>query len=271
MVKFKQLIRPGQRGRDVRAVKRTMLRMGVSSSGALGKTNKAGPAFVKCIKTVQKHHGLRVDGIYGKDTHKIIAPHFRAYDRFLYRTAKRRGTHTVNVTSLSAQAAAKKLLQYHADGKYRADNGMDLLDLQRTAQGNPVWSQAGYWVHIDKRVLEALVFLIEKGYKIGTFAICSAHHYDGPHGHSGGHAVDISSINGISVASGSAGHITLEVAKLIHSGMPAGLHPWQEICDGFAYQHDPSIAACTIPSSGYYGYTTMSEHRNHIHLGYYGS
>ncbi len=273
MVKFKQLIRPGQRGKDVRAVKRAMLDMGIKGSGALGKTNRAGPQFVKVLKRVQNQHGLPADGIYGKATHKFIAPHFDAYGRVLYRTAKFRRIKVPKVTDLSAQAAARKLLEFAKQGKYHADNPGDLRDLERTARGEAVWSQAGRWLHIDKRPLEALVLFIEKGFKIGTFAICSDHHYDGPHGHAGGLAVDISSINGVSVGAHSdiAKEATLKLAKVIHNELPAGLHAWQEICDGYGYVHYQPIADCTIPGAFFYGYSTMSEHRNHIHLGYYSS
>ena len=271
MVKFRQPIRPGQRGRDVLAVKHGLLVMGTRGSGALGRTNRAGPQFVKCIKLVQKHHGLKQDGIYGKQKHKVIAPHFSAFDRWRYRTARIRRPKQPAVQNLSAQAAAKRLLEFHAQGKYRADNPGDLRDLQATAAGKPVWSQGGYWVHIDKRPLEILVWLIEKGFHIGTFAICSDHHWDGPHGHAGGKAVDISSIDGVMVSSSSerAHYGTLKVAELLRHNPPAGLRPWQLICDGSGYEHNDAISACTIPGAAFYGYTTMSQHRNHIHVGYY--
>lgn len=273
MLKFRQLIRPGQRGKDVSAVKDAMLRMGVKGSGALGKTNKAGPRFVECLKRVQVQHGQKADGIYGPNAHKIISPHFSAWDRLRYRTAKIRQVEIPKVTDLSAQAAARKLLEFNAQGKYHADNPGDLRDITATAAGKPVWSQSGRYVHIDKRILEALVLLIEKGFRIGTFAICSDHHYDGPHGHAGGLAADISSVNGVSVEthSDAARDATLKLAKVIHSEMPAGLHAWQEICDGYGNMHYEPISNETIPNVAFYGYTTMSEHRNHIHLGYYSN
>lgn len=270
MVKFKQLIRPGQRGRDVRAVKRAMLAMGVPGSGGLGKTNKAGPKFVECLKHIQKTHGQHVDGVYGKNSHKIIAPHFDAYGRLLYRTARRRNVHVPEATNMSAQAAAKQLVKYHSEGKFRDDSGRVMAQVQATAAGKAVWSQMGRYVFIDKRIMEALVELIDKGFHVGCFAMCSDHPYDGLHGHAGGHAVDISSVNGISVAAPGARQTTLGLAEHLHSKMPATLHPWQEICDGYGYQHDAAISACTIPGAGFYGYTAMSQHRNHVHLGYYG-
>lgn len=264
MTKFRQLIRPGQSGRDVKAVKLAYRKMGVAGSGAMTLSKRAGPAFVHVTKTVQKHHGLKVDGIYGKSTHAVVAPHFSKYSVWLYRTAKIRQPAPPPTPNLDAQAAAKKLL---ASGKWHADNPGDLRDMEATAAGKAVWSQGGYWVHVDKRPLDALLYIIEHGHSVGTFAICSDHHNDGPHGHSGGLAVDISSIDGVSVASSHARDKTLAVAKILHDA-PGTLHPWQLICDGYGYMHDNAISAETIPGAGYYGYTTMSQHRNHIHVGY---
>ncbi len=92
MVKFRQTISPGQQGRDVKAVKDGMRRMHVDGSGAMGKSGYAGPAFVRCIKKVQRHYGLHQDGIYGEATHARIAPHFTAFDNWRYRTAAIRTT-----------------------------------------------------------------------------------------------------------------------------------------------------------------------------------
>jgi putative peptidoglycan binding protein len=273
MLSFRQVIRPGQRGRDIKAVKLAYKRMGVQDSGKLTLSKRAGPAFVHVTKAFQRNHGIKSDGIYGEKTHNKLAsmrrdgkPAFSSWAAMLYRTAKIRNPKIPPVTDMTASQAAKYLLN---SPKYHSDNYGDHLDLVRTANGQAVWSQGGYWVHIDKRVLQALVFIIEKGYSIGTFALTSDHHYDGPHGHSGGLSVDISSINGTSVSSSASRAHVLSLAKLLHNDMPATLKPWQEICDGFGYVHDSEISACTIPGGWFYGYTTMSQHRNHIHLGYY--
>jgi hypothetical protein len=274
VVKFKQAIKPGNQGRDVRAVKRTMVRMHVSGSGAMGKSNFAGEAFVKCIKKVQKNHGLKQDGIYGKLTHKEVAPHFRAYDRILYRTAKSRNPPHPPATDLSAQSAARRLLELHTQGKYHTDNPGDLYDIQRTAQGKPVWSPLGYWVHLDKRPLEMLVWLIDThDLKIGTFALCSDHHtLDGKHGHNGGHAVDIDSINNesIRINSPTSRANTLKVMDLLRNHAPVELKPWQLICDGYGYHYDGGISSLMLPSASFYDYDERVAHRNHIHTGYWG-
>lgn len=269
MVKFRQLIRAGQHGGDVTATKDAMVRMHVDGSGGMGHTDFAGPAWVRCIKHVQRNHGQHEDGIYGPNTHKIIAPHFSLRDQYLYRTAKIRQHHPPPATNMSAQAAAKQLIKLHNEKKFHDDSGRIMPQIYATAEGKAVWSQMGRWVHIDKRIMEALVELIDKGFHVGCFAMCSDHPYDGPHGHAGGHAVDISSVNGVSVSSNFARSVTLNLAEHLHKSMPATLHPWQLICDGYGYQHYGPISACTIPGAGFYGYSTMAAHRNHVHLGYY--
>jgi len=270
IVPFKQLIKPGDHGRDVLAVKDGMVRMHVNGSGGLGKTKFAGKQFVVCIKKVQRHHGQLVDGIYGKDTHKIIAPFFSAYDRWRYRTTTVRKAVPAGPPHGDAQSNAKKLMEFYKEGKYHADNGPELQQIELTAQGKGIWSPMGRLIHIDPKVMKVLVWLIEDGFTIGTFAMCSDHPYDSPLGHAGGHAVDISSINGVSIAAGSAAarDNTRKVAERLSRHAPSELKPWQLICDGYGYIHDSQISACTIPNASFYGYTTMSEHRNHIHVGY---
>lgn len=265
------VIRPGHRGPDVRATKHAMLRMHTKGSGALGKTNFAGAQWVECIETVQRHHHQRVDGIYGKHTHAVIAPHFSSWDKILYKRARERVDTYPPVPPGGAQANAKKLVNFHKEGRYRADNPADYNDILRTAEGKSVWSHGGYWVHMDERVMELLVWLIEQGYKIGTFALCSDHLWDGPHGHAGGKAVDISSINGISVGAYSAiaRELTLKVAILVHSHTSGEIRPWQEITDGYGHVHDSAISAQTIPGYSFYGFRTMRMHEDHIHVGFY--
>jgi hypothetical protein len=268
VIAYRQPIRPGQVGRDVKAVKLAYRKLGVPDSGRMALSKRAGPAFVHVTKTFQRHQNLKADGIYGKATHEKLAPHFTPYMVWLYRTAKIRTPQPPPVPNLDAQAAAKKLLDYHAQGKYRADNSGDLRDIQATAAGKAVWSQGGYWVHIDRRVFDVLLWLIEADHTVGTFAICSDHHYDGPHGHAGGLAVDVSFFDGVEVASSRARTKTLELAKLLHNA-PDPLHPWQLICGGSGYVIVPEIEALTIPSPGFYGSATMRQHTNHVHCGFY--
>jgi hypothetical protein len=275
MIPYRQPIREGQSGRDVTAVKRAMIAMHVAEAGGMVSrgihASFAGHSFVTCIRNVQRAHKIRQDGVYGPATHAIIAPHFNTYQRWLYRTAKIRQPVTVPPVPPNAQAAAQKLLELHAQGKYRDDRGgSELAQIQRTARGEAVWSPLGYYVHLDERVLQAICWLIEdKGFKIGTFALTTDHDVDTPLGHSGGHCVDISSIDGISVTApiSSSKPKVIAVLKALHAA-PAHLQPWQLISGGCANILVADCEALTIPDAAYYGAETMLEHTNHVHLGY---
>lgn len=278
-LKFRQPIHPGESGRDVKAVKLAYKRIGAQGAGTMTSSKRAGPAFMHTTRAFQRNHGLPVKDVYNEATHNHLAkltrdgkPAFSWWASKLYRTAKlRHHDKAPEATNMSAQAAAKQLVTYHNEGKFHDDSGRIMAQITATAQGKAVWSPAGRWVFIDKRLMEALVEIINKGLHIGCFAMCSDHPYDGPHGHAGGMAVDISSVNGVAVSqnSNAARVNTLKLARLLHYGMPGELKPWQQICDGFGYIHDAEISACTIPGAAFYGYTTMSQHRNHVHLGYY--
>jgi hypothetical protein len=264
---YRQPIRPGQTGADVLAVKRALRKLHIAGSGALVLSKNAGVSFGACIRTVQRQHHLPADGVYGPATHKVVAPAFDLYGISLYKAAAIRNPPPPPIPA-TAVLAAKALLTLHAAGRYRADNPGDLADIQATAAGKPVWSHAGCWIHINPAPLRALIFLIEdKGFTLGTFAICSDHSNDGPHGHAGGLAVDISSIDGISVAAAAGREKTLAVATALHQA-PASYRPRQLICGGYANRPDAAIAALTIPSAAFYGATTMREHENHVHAGY---
>lgn len=261
-VKFRQPIRKGDKGGDILAVKRALkLRKG-KHTFTLNYT--AGPAFVDEIKALQKSLNLKVDGVYGPKTHAVLAPTFDKFGVWLYNHSAIRNP--TPPKSASAKVYAKFLL---ASDKYHADNPGDLNDLRATAAGQKVSSQCGGQVWIDPRPLGAIVHLISLGYKIGTYAICSDHHCDGYRGHSGGFCVDISSINGISVAENSsrARALVLEVDRALHMSGP--LVPHQLISGGYGNHRDSTISALSIPAAdSFYGAETMQQHCNHIHVGY---
>jgi len=267
MVKFKQQIHPGDVGLDVSAVKHAFKRLHVQGSEHVVQSRKAGSMFVKALRNYQHNHKIEADGIYGPETHKSLAPKFSAYENWLYRSAKVRKV-VFNPWAHSGRQCAQQLLKYRQQGKYNADNPGDLNDIIATAEGKKVWSQGGYWVSIDSRVMQILCYLIEKGYRIGTFAICSDHFNDGPHGHAGGYAVDISSINGHSITthSDAVRSLVLQIDHLLHV---AHAEPRQLITGGYGYHRDSVISSLSIPAAdSYYGSTTMAEHCNHIHVGY---
>jgi hypothetical protein len=266
MLAFRQVIFPGDVGADVLAVKHALRRMGIKGSGAMNSSRRAGEAFVAALEVAQRRGGIRVDGKYGKDSHEFISPHFTAKDAELYKSAAIRKPKQPPAPNGNAAVDAKRLLELHAQGKYRADNAGDMDDIRATAEGKPVRSRSGQFVHIDPRVMRVLVHLIESGHTIGTSAICSDHHDDGEHGHAGGFAVDISSIDGHSLASSSARPAALNVDKALHA---AGfLLPRQLITGGVGQVLDNEFELLTIPNSAFFGAKTMHEHTNHIHVGY---
>ena len=265
MIPFRQLILRGDVGSDVLAVKNTLRRMGVDGNEAMTMNETAGQAYVTTLRHAQAREGLKVDGKYGRDTHGVIAPHFTPADQALYESAPIRHPQPPVVAG-DAAANAQKLLQFQAQGKYHADNPGDLNDIQATAAGRPVHSQSGQMVRIDPRVMQILVHLIDNGHTIGTFAICSDHSNDGPHGHAGGFAVDISTIDGHSVASSSARASVILLDKELHNA--GTLVPRQLITGGVGNVIDQTIEGFTIPSPGFYGAETMREHTNHVHVGY---
>lgn len=263
MIKFKRVLRMGSKGPDVRAVKIGLRRTG--HGRGLSKDRHFGQHMRDRLKEFQHSAGLHADGVYGEKTHEKLAPHFTPFARWLYKRAK---VPVTDVTKLSGPQAALRLLHYHAEGRYRDDSGRDLPQIVAASEGKPVRNGLGRYVYLDRRMLQALCYLIEKGYRIGTFAMCSDHFYESALGHGGGHAVDISSVNGMTVSASSSERAVLEAMQTLHSGMPAALKPWQLICDGCGYSHVPAISGLTIPGAWYYGAATMAQHRNHIHLGY---
>jgi hypothetical protein len=267
MAPFRQLILPGDRGSDVTAVKRAMRRMKVPGSEAVKGGQAAGPPFVAALRSAQEGAGLSVDGKYGEESHRLISPHFSKVDERLYLEAAIRPRIAGPAPSAGAVTAAKRLLKFETEGKYHADNSGDLADIRATAEGRPVHSQSGQFVHIDERVMRVLLFLIRKGHTIGTFAICSDHHDDGPHGHAGGMAVDISTIDGHALALASAREQALTVDRELHRA--GALVPRQLITGGVGGARDAEISALSIPAAdSFFGSGTMQDHCNHIHVGY---
>lgn len=258
---LKRVLRKGAKGLDVAAVHIGLRRA--------GHPVKLGRYYTQHVSDQMKHfqHSvqLHADGVYGAETHAHLWPHFNRYARHLYRLASA----DTDVRKLSRVQAAQKLEHYYAEHRYTPDRIEDLWQIRATAEGKSVRNWLGQYVYLDAKVLQALCFLIEHHQRIGTYALCSDHFFDGYHGHGGGHAVDISQIKGVEVTSSAAKPLVLAVAHTLRSGMPKGLEPWQLICGGYANKFDPDITALTIPGAWFYGGTTMSQHRNHLHLGYY--
>lgn len=269
-VAYRQPILPGQVGKDVKAVKRAFVAMHQPGSGAMVISTTAGQAFVNALKAFQRAHHLHVDGIYGPSTHALVAPHFDLYGDYLYRTAAiRQAPHPPDPINETAIKLALRLVELEKTGEYHADNPGDWPQIVATSEGKPVWSPMGRYVYLDHKPLAAIVWLIDvKGYRIGTYALCSDHGYDSPLGHAGGHCVDISSIDGVSIASYSiaARKNTIAVGRLLHDWVD---HPVQLISGGYGNARDSACSANCLPAAdSYYGSQTMQQHTNHIHVGY---
>jgi hypothetical protein len=266
MIELRQPILPGDVGSDVLAVKNTLLRLGIKGSGAMNMGERAGPAFVTTLKVAQRRFEVESDGKYGKNTHAVIAPHFDGADEALYQKAEIRKRVAPPAPAGDAAGAAKQLLELQAQGKFHCDNPGDLADINATVAGQAVHGPRGL-VHVDERVFQVLIHLIGLGHTIGTFAICSDHHDDGPNGHAGGRAVDISSIDGHSVGSSSSRSLVIAINQALHDAGP--LEPRQLISGGCGNVRDTEISALSIPDSdAFYGADCMRAHCNHIHVGY---
>ena len=179
----------------------------------------------------------------------------------------------------TAAELAWQLIECYKKGTYKDDRlGTEIQQIRASANNQQVVNECGVAVSIDYRVWGVLLWLINtKGYTIGTFAICSDHSCGGnPRiGHPGGFCVDISSINGVSITDN-----TQQCFDLVHS-VVSDLHyvqgvlsPQQLISGGYGNHRDFELTAlCLTWPRGYnpdtyYGETTLSEHCNHIHVGY---
>jgi hypothetical protein len=88
----------------------------------------------------------------------------------------------------------------------------------------------------------------------------------GAHGHAGGLAVDISTIDGHPVNNSSARAVVIQVDEQLRNA--GALRPRQLITGGVGNKIDQTIEALTIPDPAFYGPKTMQDHTNHIHVGY---
>jgi hypothetical protein len=179
--------------------------------------------------------------------------------------------------------AAKNLLSQHSLGNFRDDSGHSVDQLKKTAQGLPVRNQCGHDVYLSARMINAILYLIQNGLKVGTFAICTDHHCnDGQHPK--GQACDISSLGGgVEVRRGGPGstigtkkyswvslnHYTKEGTVLVKQAMnllqESGL-AWDMICNGVG-RDDATVQALQMDNGRIRGGHWWTDHTDHIHLG----
>ena len=184
------------------------------------------------------------------------------------------GSATDPVLTTDRTTLANQLLLMHSLGKWSDDNGQGLSQIQRTAAGEKLSSALGYDVWLDPKTMMVVLWLIGRGYQVGTYAWCSDHSNDGASGHAGGHAVDISSLNGHAINTDAAGTNVIAVDKLLNNTVPLEIHPRQLISGGYGGHANVTCASLCITDPvgmnpySYYTPTVMSEHCNHIHVGY---
>ncbi|HEU5005101.1 MAG TPA: hypothetical protein VFT49_03400 [Candidatus Saccharimonadales bacterium] len=175
---------------------------------------------------------------------------------------------------------AQKILDYRSTGQYKCDNPGDCTDLQKVASNQSIAGSDGCKAqNLDPKVLQLILYLIEVGnFKIGTYALCGDHSFDSLGGHSGGHAVDIDSINGVFVNNDSAQakSLTLGLDQYLNNNLPSDLNIKQLISFGYGNHQDSDLQAqqrangqlCTSSCLGFYGISTELEHMNHVHVGF---
>lgn len=83
-LKLTRVLKLGDRGKDVRAVKRGLAHAGYGTL-ALSFNPLLGPITVRHIKKFQRSVSLFVDGKYGEDTHDQLTQYFDAFARQLYK------------------------------------------------------------------------------------------------------------------------------------------------------------------------------------------
>jgi hypothetical protein len=170
---------------------------------------------------------------------------------------------------------AQKILNYQKEGKYNCDNPGDCADLQKIVNGQSLAGSNGCIAKtLDSRVLKLIIYVIENGnFKVGTYALCGDHSSDGPNGHSGGLAVDFSTVNGVAVVANSpqARTNTLQLATFLNR-LSGELKLRQLITAGYGGKFDQAFLDLELPSSATFGGTgassTNADHTNHIHAGY---
>jgi hypothetical protein len=85
---YKGVFKQGDSGLDCAAVKRCLKRR--QNAKAIKASRKFGKAATDALRTFQKNQHLGVDGIFGPQTFKAMAPLMRGYEVYLYKRAKPR-------------------------------------------------------------------------------------------------------------------------------------------------------------------------------------
>jgi hypothetical protein len=191
---------------------------------------------------------------------------------------------TTSVPQGSSRELAKGLLErhykgtinghaYNGDGKYSCDNSGDCNDLDDTANGQSISGHGNCHVDaIGADVLQAVLILIEqKGYSLGTFALCSDHSETGHTRHTYGEAVDISTVNGHAVNTDAAEGDVISILRVFNGLIGQPLAPDQLLNQGVGNHYIAANDALSMDnhqSSPYFTSKYVGDHEDHIHVGY---
>lgn len=169
--------------------------------------------------------------------------------------------------SVPAAAAASIILNAYNEGHFRDDNGKQIAQLQKIQKGYKLHNQCGHDITMTPGPLNAITFLLQKGFWVGTYAICEDHHCNLGQ-HPLGQAVDISSLGMAGVGWRSLNTVDPQGKILAMNAMKllAQFGAWDLICNGVG-QYDTQVQALQVdnghPRSGVWA----DDHINHIHFG----
>lgn len=185
------------------------------------------------------------------------------------------GTTPTTFASGTVPDMAKKILTYYDKGKYRDDNGHQIAQWRKVADGKMLHNQCGTDVHLAGAIAQIILSLLDEGWMIGTYAMCEDHSCQTTAGnqsqHPLGQGIDISSLGKPDVGWRSLNkheNVTTQWVKelMVHL---RDFSPDQIICNGVGI-NDPSVAALQWNHGNQTNYIT-DDHTNHMHVGASGS
>jgi hypothetical protein len=120
LIAFKRIIRSGDYGADVRAVKRALIKAGYGLGIVV--TARMGDTAVNRLRTFQQHNHMHVDGVYGIETHRKLSPFFDAYGEHLY------NKYVVDTALAKARAMREFCRQFDKGYSYGGEHDGSLAD-----------------------------------------------------------------------------------------------------------------------------------------------
>lgn len=175
---------------------------------------------------------------------------------------------------------ADKIVGYYNKGQYRDDHPpSEMNQWRKVADGRMLTNAGGQQVKLDVRVAQVIVYLLDNGWYIGTFALCEDHSWnvDGTtreSAHGAGAAVDISSIGRDRFRSiNGSGSLPVDLIILKQAVITCmdllrdQFNPNQIICNGVGEQLMPDVQSHQWNNGKQVNYIT-TDHTNHIHVGF---